>query len=117
MKRALYLRYGDKNNMEPGDYGYVVNEYGEYQLKKLDSDGNKIDTNSDENKGDTMEERNRITSEELSNSIEKIYSLILKIEEKIDDQKQHLRCIFDRIGVLERRTDPSYAEIIALNKK
>lgn len=68
-----------------------------------------------------MEERNRVGLEELtervSNTIERIYSHLLKIEEKIDDQKQHLRCIFDRIGVLERRTDPSYAEIIALNKK
>lgn len=67
-----------------------------------------------------MEERNQISLEELTekidNRMEKIYSLILKkMEDAMDDQKQHLKCLFNRISAIENRLRPEYKEII--NKK
>lgn len=56
-----------------------------------------------------MEERNKCNVEA---QFEKIYSLILKIEEKLDDQNQHLKCLFDRISAIEIRLRPEYQEII-----
>lgn len=59
-----------------------------------------------------MEERNQISLEKLSEKIERIYSLVLRIEEKTEDQKQHLKCLFDRVSAIETRSRSEYKEII-----
>lgn len=63
-----------------------------------------------------MEKRNQISLEELTekidNRMEKIYSLVLKMGDAMEDQKQHLKCLFDRISAIEIRLRPEYQEII-----
>ena len=61
-----------------------------------------------------VEERNRIILEDLSEKIERIYGLVLKIEEKMEDQKQHLKCLFDRVSAIETRSRPEYKKIMEL---
>ena len=53
-----------------------------------------------------MEERNQISLEELTekidNRIEKIYSLILKMEDALEEQKKYLITIFQHIEILDK---------------
>lgn len=68
-----------------------------------------------------MEERNQISLEELTekidNRIEKIYSLILKMEDALEEQKKYLITIFQHIEILELNSRTNFAEIKALRKE
>lgn len=61
-----------------------------------------------------MEERNTISTEELVKMVEDLHSLHFKLEEKFDDQKEHLKCLYERVDRMDSRAehDSKYYESV-----